>query len=374
MIPPKPNILVLKLGGIGDAVAATPALRAIRDTFPEAFIALMAEQPAIQLIEKSPWIDRFIEYTDLYRCQGLAGLASARRLYAFSRLAVDLRSRRWDVFVCLQSLWRFSATLKPRLFAWMSRAPVRAGLDTAGNGAFLSCRVPDERVDRKHYAARFLDVARAIGCEAGDLRAEVWIDEDDRRSARVLLKRHGVRPGDSLVAIHPGANPDYTFRTSWPADRFAAVADAMARRGRRVLITGAASDRPISRRVLERMRGSRGRAVDLCGATSLRELAAVLERCDLVISNDTGPMHVAVAVGAPTVGIFGPGDWFGYGTYPEDVPFRMARTQVDCHPCHDWRCRTRECMRAVSPAQVMALAGQLLDQGSGRPGFPERSG
>ncbi|MFP4029189.1 MAG: glycosyltransferase family 9 protein [Candidatus Brocadiia bacterium] len=100
--------------------------------------------------------------------------------------------------------------------------------------------------------------------------------------------------------------------------------------------------------------------INIVGRTNVKQLAACIELCDLYISNDTGPMHLSVAMQTPTVGLFGPGNWQGYGTYPPEWNFRMIRADVDCWPCEDRHCKSRKCFKEISVSKVVETAEELL--------------
>ena len=354
------RILVMKLGGVGDVVTATPALRALRKAYPEAHIALLAEQPGLQVVEGSPYVDEFLEFTQLYRTQRPLGFLRPRVLGQALRLARRLLSRRWDLYLELHCFLFRTSVWKPFVGALLSRATVRAGLDSEHRGFFLNVRVPDFRLRPVHHVERMLEVIRALGLPDDGPRTEVWLGPADRREARALLAAAGLRPGQLLVGVHVGANPDFPLVRSWPRERFARVCDHLQERyGARVLLTGTAQEREMVQEVVASARHPEA-LVDLSGRTSVKVLAAVMEHLDLYVSNDTGAMHIAVAMGVPTVGIFGPGDWQSYGTYPPESGFRMVRTPVDCWPCPRRACLERTCMLGVTVEQVIAEVDAVL--------------
>jgi ADP-heptose:LPS heptosyltransferase len=193
-----------------------------------------------------------------------------------------------------------------------------------------------------------------LGLPGDDRRLEFPVYADDEAALRA------VAPADLdrwhlVVAIHPGARPS---ARRWPAERFAAVADSLARRyDARIVVTGGPGEEAVAARVTERMGQP---ALNLAGRTTLGSLAALYRRCDLVISNDTGPSHVAVALDRPSVTIFGPAErrrWAPLDQKRHPIAFQP----VSCSPCPHWDCPIdHRCLLRIEPAQVLALAERLL--------------
>jgi len=354
------RIAVMKLGGIGDVVTATPVLRALRRAYPEAHIALLAEQPGLQVVEGSPYVDEYLEFTRLYRTQRPLRFLRRSVLGELGALAWSLLSRRWDLYVELHCLLFRTSVCKPLVGALLTRAPVRAGLDSEGRGFFLSVRVPDFRLRPVHHVERMRELIRGLGLPDPGPRTEVWLEAEHREEAEALLRQTGVDGKTPLVGVHVGANPDFPVVRSWPAERFARVCNHLAERyGATVLLTGTASERQMVAEVVGLAQCPEA-LVDLSGRTSVKVLAALMEHLSLYISNDTGSMHVAVAMGVATIGIFGPGDWQSYGTYPPESGFRMVRTPVNCWPCTDRACVSRACMLGVTVEQVIGEVDAVL--------------
>lgn len=353
------SILVLKLGGIGDVVTTTPALRALRQAYPKAKIYLMAESPGLEVVKGSPWIDELITYTRLYRTQNfLKLLTSPSRLKEGWQLLKFLVSRRFDAFIEFHQLFNLRDTIKPIIIGYLSRAPVKIGLDTDGRGFFLTIKIPDKRFVPEHMVSRCLRVVERLGAKTDDPQTAVWITEEDRQYARLLLDKNLPPQPGPVIGLHPTGNTDYLIRTSWPEERFAEVSDTLADRYHaRIIITGTAREIPYIRKVVSLMKCQ---PAVIAGQTTLKQLAAVIGQCDLFISGDTGPMHIAVAMKVPTIGIFGPGDWQMYGTYPPESKFIMLKKDIDCAPCHNLGCTSRECFNLITVENVLTAADKLL--------------
>jgi len=346
------SILAVKIGGIGDAVVVVPALRSLRSAFPAARIALLGRPVQEEILRGCPFVDEFLSEELLGSGNPLSALHPR-----FPGLLWRLRRGRFDAIVFLQHVASAGGALKYGVLARASGAPERIGLDTRGRGWFLTKKVQDEERPSVHEVATYLRVAEAAGARGGSSRTELWISGEERSRASEFL---GPVEGP-LVCLNPGGARASRW---WPAERFARVADELAREfGAGIAILGGRAEKGLARRVAGMMKT---RALDLAGRLSVRELAAAIDRADLLISNDTGAFHVAAALGRPTVGIFGPGEfkkWAEYGL----GHVATARGDADCAPCYKRRCRRHICMESIETEQVLSAARGLLS-GGGRDG------
>lgn len=345
------SILVIKTCCIGDVLMATPTLAALRQAFPESVISLVVGSWSRAAVEGNPDVDEIID------CGNIAGGRSLA-IGEYSRLVRLLRKRRFD---CCFALER-----SPLLTAipWLAGIPVRIGLDSSGRGFSLTLRVPV--VDRRHEAELYLDTLRKIGYEPQGPRLRFFPSAQDHSVAGRVLAPLGTAP---LVAMLPGGgvNPGMNLLAKrWPPERYAAIADRLTALGYKVLVIGALSDGDVVDAVKRRMRSD---ATVLVGQLSLGELGAVLNRCRLALANDSGPMHLAAAVGTPVVAIFGPSDPAVYGPYGQEGA--VARSDLECSPCfkHGWAppCPEPRCMSSLSVEAVWALVQARLDEPAVQP-------
>jgi lipopolysaccharide heptosyltransferase II len=336
-IPPYDRILLTRMKFIGDVVLTTPVIRSVRNAYPGAFIAYMGEREAVSLLEGNPCLDDIIPF-DLSRPSVLEQ----------TRIALLLRRRRFDLAIDL------FGNPRSALVTRLSGARVRVGPDRKGRGRLYSIRVHDDGSPKS--AIEFHTQAlTAAGIPVSARTTELFPARAEREAVRLLL-RHGdpfIDTARPLVGIHPGA--------SWPAkhwlpERFAALADLLTERdGVQVLFTAGPRDADTIRAIRAHT-GSRVRVVE---HLSLRSLAALVSLCSAFVSNDAGPMHIAAAVGTPTIGLFGPGEeniWFPYDA---SSGHRALRADVPCHPCHLDFCNREgdgfmECMKLLTVGRVAA--------------------
>ncbi len=352
MVVPK-RVLVVKLSDIGDVLTATPALRALRESFPAACLEVLVPPNSAPVLAKSPLVDEVIIFDKFQYDRPIDALRPSS-LADLLRFARDLRRQRYDCLVILHHLTTRWGTLKYAALALTSGAKVRVGLDN-GRGWFLTHRVRDGGFGARHEVEYWLDVVGTIGAETGDASLEMTIGENDQ-----IPMTDDQCP---LVAIHPGSG-GYSLARRWSAEGFAHVADALAEHhGARIVLVGTAAD-GVSQ-VASLMRSE---AVNLEGKTNLSQLAAILERCDIFIGADSGVMHLAAAMGTPLVAIFGPSNHRAWGPWPRDGRHIILRADLPCSPCsyvgysvgQREGCQAMICMKAITAETVLAAAESLL--------------
>lgn len=305
------SILVLKPCCLGDVLMTTPVLSALRRGYPQAHITYAAGSWSRRVLEGNPNVD------DLVDC-GAVG-SGPYRLADYWRLARELRRRRFDLAIVLDR----SPALG--LLPALAGVPYRVGLDSGGRGFAHTRRVVVDWAHPKHEAELYLDCVRALELPTTNPRLEFFPSAADRHWATEALAQYPQSPETGaqtpggqapMVAIHPGgaANPGMTLLAKrWQPERFAAIADRLADvYGAHIILVGAPSDAEAADNV---QRAMRRQPLVLVGKTTLGQLAAVYECCLLMLGNDSGVMHLAVAMGIPVVAIFGPSDPRVYGPY-----------------------------------------------------------
>jgi len=342
------RVVVRGVNWVGDAVMSVPALRELRRLFPRARLTLATRPWAEGIFAGADFID------DLLVTRNSSG-----RPPAVFREAREWRARRFDLAVL------FPNSFAPALVAALARVPARAGYATQGRAPLLTHRVgvPGWRGGR-HEVFYYLNLVAGLermlyGVSTVETRtpdAGLRVTDASLREARHLLREHGARPARPLVAICPGSTNSRAKR--WPAERFAAVADMLTERaGAEVVLVGAAEELEISEEVARHMRA---RPVVLTGRTDLAQTAAVLRAADLLVTNDTGPAHIAAAVGCPVVVIFGPTN--PQTTRPFSESAEVVRRPPDCAPCMLRDCPIdHRCMTAVTAEQVFERAAHALE-------------
>lgn len=372
------RILVVKLADLGDAVLATPALAALRRGFPGARIDALTTPSARAVLELCPAIDGIIDFPK-HLFDRPQDLARPDRLATMLRLAARLHAGRYDTVVLLHHLTTTFGGQKFRALCLATGARHRAGLDN-GRGDFLTHRAIDYGFGVRTEWEYGLDIVATLGAPIDDAAPAVTVPSPAVSAAHELLAEHGVTA--PYLVIHAGVGA-YSQARTWPAERFAAVAQALrTETDLAILAVGTADEREAARPLLK-VPG----VVDLLGATSVSELAALLNRAQLVLGADSGVVHLAAALNTPTIAIFGPSNheaWQPFGAVEHRIgqgPIPASRALVvraglPCSPCfytgyHLGRrdgCAMKTCLDLIEVDDVVTAARVLLShQGEARP-------
>src|SRR5579883_723901 len=353
------RILVLRLDLIGDLVLSLTVVRLLKKTYPDAEIDLLAVPASGAIAWHDPDLHEVIGYDPNIwrRPQALLRGKNWREARA---LLKRLRARRYDLAVSVFGPW--AGTL-----AVLSGAPRRVGFGRESYFGFMTDNVPGRHWkpgDRKHEVDYCLQLAQKAGAAVTpeDRVPRLFVEPEARQAVERLLSEAGVQEDENrpLIACHVSSNNGQSKR--WPLPYWATLLDRLIREQHaRVVLTGAPIDLPLIEEVTKRMQE---RPINLAGKTSLPQLAALLQRADLMISGDSGPMHIAAAVGTPLIAIHGPTDPAQSG--PISPKATILRSPIWCSPCYrakntaDCRFYTTQCMKNITPSQVFEVAREKL--------------
>jgi heptosyltransferase I len=343
-----PRILLIKLSAIGDVVHTLPFLEALRSRFPDARIDWMIEEEGEGIVAGHPGVDRFIVSRRKSWLKRLGGVKDAFSVMGEVRRFIrELRSVDYDLVIDLQGL------LKSGLLAAIARGARKIGPSGGREGSRLALTESPVPVDYDEHAVdRYLRVARFLGCEDRGFPGVVPVNGKDDEAVASLLREFGLA-GERVVAVNPMARWPTKL---WDGARFARLIDRAAEElGVAVVLTGGTADRGALEAI---SKASRTVPPNLAGRTTLREAAALYSRCAALVSTDTGPMHIAAAVGCPVLALFGPtAPW---RTGPYGPANRVIRVEMDCAPCFSRRCATVDCMKAITVDMVMDGLKEIL--------------
>jgi heptosyltransferase II len=341
------RILVRGPNWLGDAVMCEPALRGLRGLFPDAQVTLLVKPAVADLFVGHPAVTSLLTYDSKGRHAGFSGKWA---------LAKQLRRQGFDLGVLFQNAFEAA------FLTFLARVPRRYGYATDGRSLLLSdpVAVPDPRM-LIHQVRYYWDLLKPLGLTGDPPVPELVVLPEEEQAMVGRCAQGGLTPTDIVVGINPGST--YGDAKRWLPERFAEVTERLCRTihtspGQQVsvVIFGAKGEERLGQEIAARLSS---RSLVLSGATTIRELMAAVKRCSLLLTNDTGPMHIASAFKVPVVAIFGPTDW--RTTSPFGGAHAIVREPVDCAPCLLRECPIdHRCMTRVTVDQVYEAATKQL--------------
>ncbi len=329
------KILVVNVNWLGDVVFSSPVFRALKVAYPEAQVSCLAVPRVKSVLESIPDVDEVIVYDE----KGQHNLPWAKL-----KMAGDLRRKKFDAVFLLHG------SMSRALLTFLAGIPIRVGYATKRRGIFLTHKVkaPEKPIHRSDH---YLRVIESFGVEVKDRSTVLTVlPEAENEMGDILLQR-GIFSKDHLIVIHPGGNWDLK---RWPKENFVVLINRLVReRQAKVVIIGAGGEVNLAQEITSAVEGF---TINLAGATNLKQLLALFKRAQLVISADSGPLHLANSVGANVFAIFGP-------TRPELTgprgcgPATILQHDVGCNKqsCYYQECPDNICMKAVTVEEVLSF-------------------
>ena len=339
---PDVKIMIRAANWVGDAIMTTPAIRAIRKGFPNAQISILVKPWVAPVFEHSPHIDNLIIYDGEGRHKGNFGKLC---------LARDLRRYGFDAAILLQNAFEAA------LIAFLSGIPVRIGYNTDARQMLLTHSIScTNEIKKEHQTKYYLNILSGIGMDTGTCDLYLQLSQQDRLRAREILMEQGPSGDFKWVGINPGAT--FGPAKQWPIDRYAQLADLISEYANsRVVVFGGPQDRKLGKDISREMRH---RPIDLSGRTTLGEAMALIERCALFITNDSGLMHVAAALDVSLIAIFGSTN--STTTGPMSSNSRVVQIPMECSPCLKPECPRGHlnCMDQISVDMIFDVVKEIL--------------
>jgi lipopolysaccharide heptosyltransferase II len=333
------RILIWEVNWIGDVLFSTPFIRAIRKKFPDARITCVSTPRTKEVLETNPNIDDILVFDEKNINRGL---------FEKWRMIRRLRKKRFDiVFLLHRSLTR-------ALICALSGITQRIGYSYRKRDFLLThkTKAPDGVAHKIEY---FLGLARKAGAESDGVGMDFYFTDDDRLFVENFFKVNKIAPGDAVIAVNPGGN---WGPKRWPVEKYAELCCQLTKKfNAKVVVTGGDKDVDLYLRIQDLCHE---KLLSLSGKTTLRQLGAFLSRCDVIISGDSGPMHIALALRRKTVALFGPTSHaltgpFGSGDYI------VVHRDIGCKvPCYVPDCQKNRCMEAITVDDVVGAVSKLI--------------
>jgi lipopolysaccharide heptosyltransferase I len=349
------KFLVIRLSAIGDVVRTLPAVKGLRERFPDAYIAWLVEEKSSDVLLDSPYLDRVMVFPRRELVGSTGSRASpAARAGSLRRFIRELRAESFDTVL------DFHGIFKSGVLARLSGAQERIGFareyTKEFNWLFINRAVvpPGHRINRFE---RNISLVESLGAAPSNLDVTISVPEAVKSAVEELLGHFD--DGKPLVAIHPATSRPFKH---WEPQNYARVADKLLTDGiAHVLVTYGPGEEEVARRVVAQIQSG---AAPIMKAGSLREYAWLIKRANLFFGSDTGPMHIASAMGTPVVAMFGPTDPAVNSPYRQ--PHHVLYRALPCSPCSERRCsRDLECMASITVDEAYDSIVGMLDRTGG---------
>lgn len=342
MLEPQ-NIIVRMPNWIGDLVMATPILADLRKAYPHARITAMCRSPICELLKEDPHIDELFCFSK--------GSSFGRRTEKRS-IIEKLRKGKYDLGVLLthsfSSAWWF----------WIGNVKNRLGYEGNGRKFLLTHSLPlPENIQSQHLVRTYKRLLQTLDMPISDTPPKLYLSEKEKKDARTLLTQRGVPEDVPVVGINPGAT--YGSAKCWLPDRFKEVTNKLLQdKDIHIVYFGDQATTELVKAICAGFHSSR--VINLAGQTSLRELTALIAQCDVLLTNDSGPMHIADAIGTPLVALFGSTSEIVTGPYRTG---KVIHKHAECSPCYQRTCPIDfRCMKRIESDEVYEALMQILSK------------
>jgi 3-deoxy-D-manno-octulosonic-acid transferase/heptosyltransferase-1 len=341
------NILIVKLSAIGDVVHTLPSLAALRRRYPDAHITWVVEEAAADLLMEHPHLNHLI----ISRRKGWIGDLKGGRvsdaLTEIRTLLSALRARPYDLVIDFHGLF------KSAVIVLLSGGNRKLGYDSLQelSGLFYNEKIPEDM--GKHAVDRYLDFARHLGAPLEKPEFVIPVREENENRVKALLEARGIGPNNPFVAVSPQALWETKL---WSDQKFAQLSERIIQE-LNVPVVFTAGEEKSTEGIQSFMTLL---SIDLAGQTTLRDLACLYRKASLLVTTDSGPMHLAAAMETPVVALFGPTDPARTGPYGKD--HAVIRTELPCSPCFLKTCETRQCMQGITVEDVFQAIRKKLEE------------
>lgn len=346
---PKNSILIVLIAGIGDLILASKSIRAIRNGFPGATIHLLTNSEAVTIAQHYPYVDRVWEFPirEMRR----------RKTYVFTILKLMLRLRKIDFAMAINlfEVGSWLGAIKMGLIFLMLTSRIKIGHNNKGFGLFLTEKALPETFMGRHRVDAMMDIALLGGGIPDEGGIDIFWDKRCEKKWDHFFEK--ISPGSrgTTVGINPGGD---WKRKRWSPENFATVADKIIEQfNANIILLGGPGEEDVGEAIRKKMKHD---VVNLTGKVTLNELAYIISRFDLLITNDSGPMHIGTATKTPVMAIFGPGDPTLVRPYTSQKLYRQAYKGLDCQPCNNKKCARPVCLDLITADEVYEKCVELL--------------
>lgn len=342
-------ILAVIIAGIGDIVLASESIRALRNGHPETELHVLTSAEAAPIAENCRYVDKVWRFPiRQFRSNKTSALEMIKIIGA-------LRNISFSQAINFYRVSSFSGTLKMGLLFALIKADKKIGHDNKGFGFCVDKKIPRDNFTSRHFSEAMLDIAVSAGAKPDGKGLDVFYSADAEKKLKNMFD---AKSGRMLVGINPGGD---RLNRRWQSENYAAVADKLAEKhNAEIVVFGGPGEKHVADSI---QAGLKYPPMNLAGQLSVDELVYAISRLNILITNDSGPMHIAAALKIPVTAIFGPEDPVIFG--PRGLSGACAvvcKENLDCRPCKNDKCRHVSCLQQITPDEVAAVAEKIIEK------------
>ncbi len=346
----KKSILIVLVAGIGDLVFASKSIRAVKNGYPDADIHLLTNSEAVPIAQNY----RYVDYVWSFPIREMR--KDKLHLLDIIKLALDLRKIKFDFAINLYIVGSWLGAVKMGFLFFLLGAKEKIGHGSKGFGLFIDKKVLAGAFQNRHFADAMLDIALLAGGVPDTKGIEIFWDEKcEKKWEQLFFKKTGVSQ-EVVIGVNPGGDRP---NRRWNPSNFATIADKIVDEfSAKIIILGGPGEENIGNEIQQKMIND---AVNLSGKLDLNDLVYIISKVDVLVTNDSGPMHIGAATGTPLVAIFGPSDPILVKPYTSKKLYRLIYKELDCQPCNNKKCTQHVCLDMVTPEEVYEKSVELLN-------------
>jgi len=338
MIQDNHSILIIEMGGIGDLVMAIPAVRAIRQNYPNSYIALLVVKRAEMLLKGCPYINEVFTF-EIENFTFSKYAFNLERTFHLLKTIIVLRGKKFNLAVNLHRIASFWGSLRMRIFLKVLRPEVCVGRDTDKRGSFYDIKLEESLDNSEHEVETKTRIVKLFNIAINNKDLELWLSDDDKEYADGVFSKYGIANDDLIVGINPNSAQASKL---WFDNRFAELADTLSMKyNAKLIFFGSVKNKKRIKRILSLTKSN---AINLAGKVTLSQYAALIKKLKVFITLDSGPMHIASVFKTPTVVIFGSGNYYKFSPYHNENSIIIKK----------------ERMRAISVSDVISSFEELV--------------
>jgi len=346
----KQSILVVLTAGIGDLILASKSIRAIRNGFPDAEIHLLTNTEAAPIAQNYNYLDHVWAFP----------IREMRKskwyIFDIMKLMLQLRKIKFAMAVNLFEVGSWLGAIKMGFIFLLLTARAKIGHNNKGFGLFLTERVPPEKFQSRHRVDAMMDIALLAGARPDVNGIDVFWDKRCEKEWSYLFEIKRPHFNEIIVGLNPGGDRE---NRRWNPENFAIVGDKIIKEfNAKIILLGGPGEENIAQQIEKKMRNG---VVNLAGKLDLNELTYIISKFNLLVTNDSGPMHIAAGVRTPLVAIFGPQNPAIVGPYTSEKLYAVLYKEVNCRPCNKKRCARPICLDLITPDEVYEKCAELLE-------------